>query len=46
MFDVLSRRRDGSCLFFQAEGGIRGGQEARGLGNVDKRQLIGHGKTS
>ena len=27
------------CFFFQAEGGIRGAQESRGLGDVYKRQV-------
>ena len=29
-----------SCLFFQAEDGIRDAQESRGLGDVYKRQVI------
>ena len=32
--------RDVWCFFFQAEDGIRGAQESRGLGDVYKRQAI------
>ena len=28
------------CFFFQAEDGIRGAQESRGLGDVYKRQVV------
>ena len=30
-------------FFFQAEDGIRDAQESRGLGDVYKRQVLGHG---
>ena len=29
-----------SCFLFQAEDGIRGAQESRGLGDVYKRQVL------
>ena len=37
--DVIKTEIAECCLYFQAEDGIRGAQESRGLGDVYKRQI-------